>query len=195
MIFKLSSTHHRKPTAGNTLFHASSAHPRPLVHSIHYAQFLRLCRNCTEEEDFRSQANAHRERLLLRGYSCTNLRKAFNRALACTRNSLLYGQPRNKQSDTIKIVKRFLAHHQQLTDMSGLPQNYFSGGLPLLGIALQGAITDLICGPLQVLGEPFHVDTVHDTHGSRRAPHIDCLMDKSLYFAHMPTVVLGELYI
>lgn len=35
---------YHKYTAGNPLLHASSVHPRPLVHSIPYVQFLRLHR-------------------------------------------------------------------------------------------------------------------------------------------------------
>lgn len=35
----------------------------------------------------RIQANALRDRLLLRGYSCTNLRKAFNKTLARSRST------------------------------------------------------------------------------------------------------------
>lgn len=81
---------YRKPTAGNTLLHASSSHPYHLVRSIPTAQYLRLRRNCTLESDFRIQANALRDRLLLRGYSSTSLRKAFNRSLSRSRNSLLY---------------------------------------------------------------------------------------------------------
>lgn len=68
---------YRKPTAGNTLLHASSLHPRPLVRSIPFAQYLRLRRNCTEDGDFYKQANALRTRLLARGYKRTVLRKAF----------------------------------------------------------------------------------------------------------------------
>lgn len=37
-----------------------------------------------------------------------------NRALAHARISLLYGPSRNKQSDILKIVTQFSAHHQQL---------------------------------------------------------------------------------
>lgn len=71
---------YRKSTAGNTLLYATSVHLKPLVRSIPFAQYLRLRRNCTLESDFRIRANALRERLLLRGYSRTNLRKAFNKA-------------------------------------------------------------------------------------------------------------------
>lgn len=79
---------YRKPSVSNTLLHASIAHPCPLVHSILYAQYLRLRRNCTEDEDFHTQVSAFAERLLAKGYSRTNLRKAYNKAFAHTRSSL-----------------------------------------------------------------------------------------------------------
>lgn len=43
---KLNTNLYRKPTAGITLLHASSAHPSPLVRSIPYTQYLHLRRNC-----------------------------------------------------------------------------------------------------------------------------------------------------
>lgn len=63
---------------------------------------------------FSLQANALREHLSLRGYPHTGLRKAFNRALSRTRTSLLYGPPKTKRQDTVKLVTRFSGHHQQL---------------------------------------------------------------------------------
>lgn len=82
---------YRKPTAGNTLLYAYSAHPKLLVYSIPYVQYLQLSRNCTREEDFYIQAASLHERLLLRGRtSCTN---------------------------TVKIITKFSAHRGQLCDI------------------------------------------------------------------------------
>lgn len=47
----------------------------------------------------------------------SNLRKAFKKALAQTRSSLLYGPPCVKQSETIKMVTKFSAHHNQLCNL------------------------------------------------------------------------------
>lgn len=102
---------YRKPTAGNTL-HASCSHPCPLICSIPYAQYLRLQRNCTEDGDFLAQAAALRT--LVRGYTRTNLRKAFNKAFAQTRTSLLYGPPHTNLPQTVKIITKFSIHHNQL---------------------------------------------------------------------------------
>lgn len=44
----------------------------------------------------------------------TNLSKAFNRALARNRSSLLYDPPKPKLSDTVKIMTKFSAHHSHL---------------------------------------------------------------------------------
>lgn len=73
-----------------------------------------LWHNCTKDEDFYAQASALRERLLSRGYTQTNLRKAYNKALAHIRSSLLYGFTCKKQLKTVKIITTFSAHHNQL---------------------------------------------------------------------------------
>lgn len=54
-VGNLCSTIYRKPTAGNTLLHATGSHPKPLVNSIPYSQYHRLKRNCTQEEDLRER--------------------------------------------------------------------------------------------------------------------------------------------
>lgn len=106
---------YRKPTAGNTLLYATSAHPRSLVRSIPYTQYLQLRRNCTLEGDFRIQAKALRERLLLRGYSSTNLRKAFNKASSRPQISLLFNRPKPPSSnDPVMFITTYSAHHNVL---------------------------------------------------------------------------------
>lgn len=73
----LCSTLYRKPSAGNTLLHATSSHPKQLIRSIPSCQYLRL--NFTLGEDFKGEAAMLQERLLARGYSRTCLRKAYNK--------------------------------------------------------------------------------------------------------------------
>lgn len=104
-----------KPTAGNTLIYATSVHPKPLIRSIPFAQYLRLRRNCGTENDFKIQANALRKRLLSRGYTRTNLKNAFNKACQRSRHSLLYNPPRPKAAkETVWFITTFSAHHSTL---------------------------------------------------------------------------------
>lgn len=60
----LYTTLFRKETAGNTILHYTSVHPRSLVRSIPFSQYLRLHLNCAREEDFVSEAKALFGRLL-----------------------------------------------------------------------------------------------------------------------------------
>lgn len=66
---KLSSTLFRKTTAGNTVLHSDSFHPTPLKISIPYGQYLRLCRNCSNDALFKKEAEGLQSRLIARGYS------------------------------------------------------------------------------------------------------------------------------
>lgn len=76
----LGSSLYRKPTAGNTILHASSAHPQSLISSIPYSQYLRIWRNCTGDDDFEQKARDLQTRLHHRAYSPKCLKKAYNRA-------------------------------------------------------------------------------------------------------------------
>lgn len=75
----LSSVLYRKETSGSTILHASSFHLAPLVKSIPYTQYLRVCRNCSDENMFIAEAKKLQVRLLQQGYSPTGLKKAFKR--------------------------------------------------------------------------------------------------------------------
>lgn len=95
--------------------HADSVHPLPLVHSIPYAQYLRLRRNCTYDVDFKHQARELRERLLQRGYSTSLLRKAYNKAFTRERTSLLYTKSKAKDNlQTTKFITKDAAQHGML---------------------------------------------------------------------------------
>lgn len=65
---------YRKPSSGNTILHASSAHPKPL---IPFSQYLRLTRNCTLEGDFLQASQELYSRLIDRGYSHSLLKKSL----------------------------------------------------------------------------------------------------------------------
>lgn len=104
---------YRKSTAGNTLLHAGSRQPTSLVHSIPYAQYIHLRRNCMHKAQFKIQAVELRTRLQECGYSKSLLRKACNKALNRERTSLLYSKTKSNQQTT-KFITKYSAQHQQL---------------------------------------------------------------------------------
>ncbi|XP_073478692.1 uncharacterized protein [Aquarana catesbeiana] len=107
----LSSKLYRKETAGNTLLHANSFHPEPLKRSIPYSQFLRLKRNCSNNEDFQHEADKLTIRLMNRGYSKSSLKKAFNRVKQTNRRDLIFSKKPTKEDDTTRIIVRFSNEH------------------------------------------------------------------------------------
>lgn len=54
---KLTSTLYGKETAGNTILRGDSYHPKPLIQSIPYSQYLRIRRICSDEAAFQLEAN------------------------------------------------------------------------------------------------------------------------------------------
>lgn len=114
----LSSGLYRKETAGNTILHASSSHPKSLVASIPYGQYLRLRRNCSNDTDFAREANKLRERLLERGYSPTCLKKAFKRARGQLRHNILFSKKTAPTSQpTIRVITTYNKQHGTLKNI------------------------------------------------------------------------------
>ncbi|XP_040188254.1 uncharacterized protein LOC120920313 [Rana temporaria] len=106
----------RKETAGNTLLHAESFHPEVLKKSIPYSQFLRLRRNCSTDFDFQRESDLLTERLLIRGYTKTSLKKAFNRVRDTNRRSLIF-KPKNtskKEESNTRVIINFSNEHQKI---------------------------------------------------------------------------------
>lgn len=202
------------PTAGNTLLHVSGAHPHPLVLSIPYVQYLRLRRNCTEDWNFYIQAAVLRERLLAWGYIWTNLRKAYNKAFAQTILSLLNGPPHIKQPETVKIVSKFSARHNQLWNLLSdhwhlLTDHHVLGKnvrpISELGFRRETSLRDRLTsshyrveprgGGRRPPGALSVMATVNVACGFRRAQPSFFLMENSSPLPNMPTAAWGELYI
>lgn len=110
----LSSSLYRKPTAGNSILHASSFYPQALILSIPYSQYLRIRRNCSDTEVLKREADLLKVRLMAQSYSNTCLKKAFNRACTRTRSVLLYN-PSSKTSkkNPISIITKFSNQHNK----------------------------------------------------------------------------------
>lgn len=110
----LSSGLFRKPTAGNIILHASSAHPQPLIQQIPYSQYLRLRRNCSTETSFITEPSLLKIRLLNQGYSLTCLKKAFRRANGQSRSSLLFSTnvSKNQKRPTTRVITKYNNQHK-----------------------------------------------------------------------------------
>lgn len=78
-----------KPTSVPFFLHASSNHPYHLVHSIPYAQLVRLKRNASRETDYRKHAKALIKSFRLRGYPEYVLQSAKKKCNRLKRSELL----------------------------------------------------------------------------------------------------------
>lgn len=107
-----------KPTVGNSVLHASSFHPEPLLTSIPYSQYLRTRRNCSDEISFKREAKILQNRLLERGCTKPYLKKAYKRAIENTTNDLLYGIREDKSTDsTTRIIINYSNQHQEIQNV------------------------------------------------------------------------------
>ncbi|XP_073530808.1 uncharacterized protein [Phyllobates terribilis] len=97
---------HRKSTATNSLLHYQSFHPRNLRDSIPVGQFSRAKRNCTTQEDYKTEARNLTSRFRERGYPKAVISKAHQKVLVKPREMLL--QSRVNMEDTqIRFFTRF----------------------------------------------------------------------------------------
>lgn len=110
----LSSQLFRKPTAGNSLLHATSFHPKPLLASITYSQYLRVRWNCSDDITFKKEADMLRKRLLERGYSSPCLKKAYRKTIKLSHHDLLNVQKQPSTDDKTRSITRYSTQHKQL---------------------------------------------------------------------------------
>lgn len=103
----LTTSLYSKPTAGNTVLKANSGHPKSLIRSIPFSQYLRARRLCSTEYDFETQASILQKRLLERGYSRSLLKKAYKNAQVLNRNNLLYNKKICKQDEMTRCIMTF----------------------------------------------------------------------------------------
>ncbi|XP_056398325.1 uncharacterized protein LOC130293541 [Hyla sarda] len=94
----ISSNVYRKKTSTNSLLHATSSHPKPLISNIPVGQFLRMKRICSSDTFFEEQAKDLTNRFKERGYRQQDISKAYSRAKNTPRNNLLM-QPKQKNPD------------------------------------------------------------------------------------------------
>ena len=88
---------HFKPTARNSLLNYKSFHPKHLRDNLPFGQFLRLRRNCSNIEDYKTQADFLSKRLIERDYPTQIVQKAKKRARNNNRESLL--EPKHGQDN------------------------------------------------------------------------------------------------
>lgn len=89
---------YRKKTAVNSLLHAESSHPLPLIKSIPVGQFLRAKRICSKNEDFEKQATQLTNRFRARGYHPKWIEAGYKRARGSERNQLLVEKQKVKNT-------------------------------------------------------------------------------------------------
>ncbi|KAM4030159.1 uncharacterized protein ACNLHF_021912, partial [Anomaloglossus baeobatrachus] len=97
---------YRKPTATNSLLHASSSHLPSLIHGIPIGQFLRAKRICSSEMTFESQSKDISRRFMERGYSRRSIKNGYKRAKNCNRNDLLFA-PKNRSKEGPDVTRDY----------------------------------------------------------------------------------------
>ncbi|CAJ0937392.1 unnamed protein product [Ranitomeya imitator] len=96
---------YRKPTATNTLLHASSSHRQSTINGITIGQHLRIKRICSSQDKFQIQARDLYCHFRERGYSHRQIRKGYKRACSTSRNDLLYRTSSKDKDDTQDLVE------------------------------------------------------------------------------------------
>uniref|UniRef100_A0A803JPC3 Helix-turn-helix domain-containing protein n=1 Tax=Xenopus tropicalis TaxID=8364 RepID=A0A803JPC3_XENTR len=88
----------RKPITRNTILHAESGHPQSCVRGIPVGQFLRLRRICSSWDAFQEQAMLMWDRFLERGYNTVDIKRAYDKAVAASREDLLNYKYKNRNT-------------------------------------------------------------------------------------------------
>ncbi|CAJ0936595.1 unnamed protein product [Ranitomeya imitator] len=94
----LGTSVHRKSTATNSLLRWESGHPQALKRGIPKGQYMRMRRNCSDDNNFLRQSHDLRNRFHVRGYPDRILKNAFNEVKKKERTELLIPAPIKKDT-------------------------------------------------------------------------------------------------
>ncbi|XP_075688301.1 uncharacterized protein LOC142681493 [Rhinoderma darwinii] len=111
---QVKTTLYRKETATNNLLHYQSFHPPHLKNGIPTGQFLRIRRNCSEEQDFKFHAKDLSERFKSRGYPQKVISKAFSKAAKSNRIQTFTPKHRIKDNKP-RIITAYNSQWQDIT--------------------------------------------------------------------------------
>ncbi|KAM9331066.1 vomeronasal type-2 receptor 26-like [Gastrophryne carolinensis] len=92
---------YRKETAVNLLLHYESFHLTSLKQGIPMGQFLRVRRNCSNDEEFEQQAGDLVQRFRRRGFPKVVVERALSRARTTPRSGLLVPKQRTRNAPEI----------------------------------------------------------------------------------------------
>ncbi|XP_056372514.1 proheparin-binding EGF-like growth factor isoform X1 [Hyla sarda] len=123
---------YRKESAGNTILQATSCHPRHVTRNIPYGEWVRLRRNCLQDEVFEQESVLLHNRLRARGYDDTTLKNAYEKAKELNRVDLIASgskksSKRNAQTKN-KLPVCVTSYSKQFRTISNILQKY----LPIL---------------------------------------------------------------
>lgn len=132
---------YRKPTAGNSLLHASNHHPRHLIHSIPYGEMLRIRRACSNVEDLTIAQHQSKARFTQRGYNAEVINKAIIKANSKDRKDLLTRKdsiPTNTSNKETTETRLILTYSSQQSTLRRIINRNWSvvRGDPVIGMMM-----------------------------------------------------------
>ena len=101
---KLKTTLYTKETDTHSYLHYTSAHPKHMKEKGPYGQFLRLRRNCHDDQDFMHHSNNMVKDYQNRGYQTKPLLTLRNKASQQVRSDLLKPKPKKLKNDRIPLI-------------------------------------------------------------------------------------------
>lgn len=100
---------YRKPTASGNYLHPRSCHPRHVLSSLPYSQFLRLRRISSSDELYDKHAKRLFRELRANGYQSKLLKKSFDKAKGFDRRTLLEGTQAAARRNEFNLSLKFIA--------------------------------------------------------------------------------------
>ncbi len=118
----LSTSLYRKPTDRNSILHGQSCHPTSLKKSLPVAQFHRIRRICSSDQDFQEKATDLKNRFLTRGYKEEWVTQASERFAESTQTHCV---PNTRRKTTEKRLTCAIPYSPLSHDISSLVRKHW----------------------------------------------------------------------